>query len=140
MYLLLKSGQFSVVFLFSLSVCSGFLYIKKSFQELLSQKCTPSIFPYQSPSETDNTLLCTLPKSLALVGRKVPLHARGVFLTSRAGGWENRWSQPAHRTFHRLPWASPGRCTCVGGPASHLPSLPPTIQATMSLCWAVAEQ
>ena len=73
---------------------------------------------------------------MALVGRKVPPHARGVFLPSGAGGWGDRGSRPTHGTLPRLPWASPGRCARAGKPASHLPSLPPMVQASAPLCWA----
>lgn len=34
----------------------------------MSQKCSPSIFPYLSPSDTDNTLLCILTRSHPMLG------------------------------------------------------------------------
>lgn len=84
---------------------------------------------------------------MALMGRKVPPHARGIFLPSGVGGWEDRGSQPTPGTFPRsqptpgtfprLPWASPGRCTRRGEPASHLPSVPPVVQTSVTLCWAM---
>lgn len=52
-YLLLKSGQFSLLmgkrffFFFSLSVCSGFSCIRKSFLGHASQKGSPDVFPLQ---------------------------------------------------------------------------------------------
>lgn len=58
---------------------------------------------------------------MALMGRKVPPHARGIFLPSGAGGWEDRGSQPTPGPF---PRSQPPPGPSPGCPGHHLGDAP----------------